>query len=44
MTTAALTQGIAVAEVAAQRRAAGEESLSPAEIRAVSQLNAQLRF
>jgi hypothetical protein len=44
MTTAALTQGIAVAEVAAKRRAAGEESLSPAEIRAVSGLNEKLRF
>ena len=44
MTTAALMQGVAVAEIAAKRRAAGEESLSPAEIRAVSQLNEKLRF
>ena len=44
MTTAALMQGIAIAEVAAKRRAAGEESLSPAEIRAVSGLNEKLRF
>jgi len=44
MTTAALTQGVAVAEIAAKRRAAGDESLSPAEIRAVSSLNEKLRF
>lgn len=44
MTTAALMQGVAVAEIAAKRRAAGEESLSPAEIRAVSSLNEKLRF
>lgn len=44
MTTAALTQGIAVAEVATKRRSLGEESLSPAEIRAVSGLNEKLRF
>lgn len=44
MTTTALMQGIAVAEVAAKRRSAGEESLSPAEIRAVSGLNEKLRY
>lgn len=44
MTTTALAQGVAVAEIAAKRRASGEESLSPAEIRAVSMLNQQLRF
>ncbi len=44
MTTAALTQGVAVAEIAAKRRSLGEESLSPAEIRAVSGLNEKLRF
>lgn len=44
MTTTALTQGIAVAEVATKRRSAGEESLSPAEIRAISGLNEKLRY
>lgn len=44
MTSAALTQGIGLAEVATKRRGAGEESLSPAEIRAVSALNERLRF
>ncbi len=44
MTTTALMQGVAVAEVAAKRRALGEESLSPAEIRAVSGLNEKLRY
>ncbi|MFA6017977.1 MAG: hypothetical protein WCT28_01300 [Patescibacteria group bacterium] len=44
MTTAALMRSVAVAEIAAKRRAAGEESLSPAEIRAVSSLNEKLRF
>lgn len=44
MTTEALTQGVGLAEVATRRRSAGEESLSPAEIRAVSALNERLRF
>ena len=44
MLTSALSRGVAVAEIAAQRRAAGEESLSPAEIRAVSELNDRVRF
>lgn len=44
MTTAALMDGSGVAEVAAKRRSAGEESLSPAEIRALSALNERLRF
>ncbi len=44
MTSAALAQGIGLAEVATKRRGAGEESLSPAEIRAISALNERLRF
>ncbi len=44
MTTDALTQGVGLAEIATKRRSAGEESLSPAEIRAVSALNERLRF
>ena len=44
MTSAALAQGIGLAEVATKRRGAGDESLSPAEIRAISALNERLRF
>lgn len=44
MTNAALIDGGGMAEVAAKRRSAGEESLSPAEIRALSALNERLRF
>lgn len=44
MATQALKDGIPIAEVGSRRRAAGEESLSPAEIRAVATLNAKLRF
>ena len=44
MNSAALAQGIGLAEVATKRRGAGEESLSPAEIRAISALNERLRF
>ena len=44
MTNAALMDGGGMAEVAAKRRSAGEESLSPAEIRALSSLNERLRF
>lgn len=44
MTNAALMDGGGMAEVAAKRRSAGEESLSPAEIRALSNLNERLRF
>lgn len=44
MTSEALQQGIAIAEVASRRRGAGEESLSPAEIRAIAALNERVRF
>ncbi len=44
MTAESLEQGIALAEVAGKRRSAGEESLSPAEIRAIAALNERLRF
>lgn len=44
MTTEALQKNTVLAEIAGQRRAAGEESLSPAEIRALATLNDALRF
>jgi hypothetical protein len=44
MTHAALAQGVGLAEIATKRRGAGEESLSPAEIRAIAALNDRLRF
>ncbi len=44
MTTQALSQGVGLAEIATRRRSAGEESLSPAEIRAIAALNDRLRF
>jgi hypothetical protein len=40
----ALQAGIALAEVATKRRNKGEESLSPAEIKAIGSLNAKMRF
>ncbi len=44
ITEETLSQGISVPEIASKRRAAGKESLSPAEIKALIQLNARLRF
>ena len=44
MAEEALSQGISVPEVSTRRRAAGKESLSPAEIKALVGLNARLRF
>ncbi len=44
MTSAALAQGVSVAEIATRRRGAGEESVSPAEIRAIASLNDRIRF
>lgn len=40
----ALTQGLALPEVSSRRRAAGKESLSPAEIKALALLNTKIRF
>jgi hypothetical protein len=44
MMAEALEKGVALAEIAGQRRSAGEESLSTAEISAVAALNERLRF
>ena len=40
----ALQAGVALAEVASKRRNKGEESLSPAEMKAIGSLNAKMRF
>ena len=40
----ALGQGLALPEVSSRRRAAGKDSLSPAEIKALALLNAKIRF
>lgn len=40
----ALSQGLALSEVSSRRRAAGKDSLSPAEIKALALLNAKIRF
>ena len=40
----ALAQGLALPEISSRRRAAGQESLSPAEIKALALLNAKIRF
>jgi hypothetical protein len=39
-----LIKGASIQEIAAERRNAGEESLSPAEIQAVLKLNGQMKF
>ncbi|MEK7183604.1 MAG: hypothetical protein AAB776_03150, partial [Patescibacteria group bacterium] len=44
ITEEALSQGLALPEVSSRRRAAGKESLSPAEIKALALLNAKIRF
>ncbi len=44
MTQDALNQGIALTEIASQRRNKGEESLSPMEVKALMTLNGKLRF
>ncbi len=44
ITEAALEQGLGLPEVSSKRRAAGQESLSPAEMKALAQLNAKIRF
>jgi hypothetical protein len=44
MTQQAMSQGIALTEVASQRRNKGEESLSPGEMQSLMQLNGQLAF
>lgn len=40
----ALQAGVTLAEVASKRRNKGEESLSPAEIKAIGNLNSRMRF
>ncbi len=44
MAAAALKDGVPIVEIGSRRRASGDESLSPAEIRAVASLNAKLRY
>jgi hypothetical protein len=40
----AITQSLALPEVSSRRRTAGQDSLSPAEIKALALLNAKIRF
>ncbi len=44
MAEEALAQGLSIPEISSRRRAAGQESLSPAEIKAITSLNARVRF
>lgn len=44
MTSEALNNGVALAEVATRRRSKGDESLTPAELAAVADINAAIRF
>jgi len=44
MTEEALAHGLSVAEVAARRRNAGEDSLSPKEVNAIVKLNKAIKF
>ncbi len=44
MTSEALNNGVALAEVASRRRNKGDESLTPAELAAVADINAAIRF
>jgi hypothetical protein len=44
MTEEALSEGISLPEISSRRRSAGKESLSPAEIKALVELSARLRF
>ncbi len=44
MAEEALAQGASLPEVSSRRRAAGQEALSPAEIKAIIALNAKIRF
>lgn len=44
MAEQALSQGISIPEMSSRRRAAGQESLSPAEMKALALLNAKIRF
>ncbi|MFH1632028.1 MAG: hypothetical protein ABIA47_03370 [bacterium] len=44
MSSEALRTGVSVAEIATRRRNAGEESLSPAEIKTLISLNSRLKF
>jgi len=44
MTRTALQEGASLAEIAAKRRGVGEETLSPVEVKAITALNAKIRF
>ncbi len=44
MAEEALRDGVALADIASRRRNKGEESLSPAEMKAIGSLNARIRF
>jgi hypothetical protein len=44
MTEEALAQGLALPEISSRRRAAGKDSLSPGEVKAMALLNAKMRF
>lgn len=44
MAAEALNNGVALAEVAARRRNKGEDSLTPAELTAIANVNAAIRF
>ncbi|MFZ2681570.1 MAG: hypothetical protein WAZ14_00505 [Patescibacteria group bacterium] len=44
ITAEALSQGLTLPEESSRRRAAGQDSLSPAEIKALALLNAKIRF
>lgn len=44
ITQEALSQGLALPEVSSRRRAAGKESLSPGEMKALALLNSKIRF
>lgn len=44
MAAEALQEGVALAEVASRRRNKGQESLSPAEMKAIASINARIQF
>lgn len=44
MASEGLRQGVSIAEISTRRRNGGEESLSPAEIKAIMELNHQIKF
>lgn len=44
ITEEALSAGLALPEISSKRRAAGQDSLSPGEVKALALLNAKIRF